>query len=185
MNIWFLRTDKDGYKEDFDISESNKFIYSAHGSCGHQSNSTIQDHKSNIFPKLLISGEELRKSIRSIKQKLIEEGYFSGNETGKKRCDLFISYWVAIMNVGDIVFVRNKKQKIYICMITGYVSEELFDKEGIFQRPVEILNIVSSNSSEQKTELGKILHRTLGRKTLDRNKQEEVKIFVDKYLKGL
>ncbi|MCX7097944.1 MAG: hypothetical protein NTV43_08590 [Methylococcales bacterium] len=185
MNIWFLRTDKDGWNENFDISESNEFIYSAHGSCGNQKNRKIQDQKSNIFPKLLISGEILRKLVRLIKQELIEEGCFSGNEVGKKQCDSIICYWIAVMNIGDIVFVRNKKQDIYICKIAGYISEDFFDKTGAFQRPVEIVKKVSSNASQEKVELDKIWQRTLGRRAIERNTREDVKVFVYNYLKGL
>lgn len=182
-NVWFLRTDRDSWDDNYDISENNKFVYSAHGSCGNQGNHEIQKHKLNIFPELSISGQKLRELIRSIKQGLIDEGYFAADETGKEQCDLFICYWVAVMNIGDIVFVRNKKQEIFICKIIGYVSEEFFDKTGSFQRPVEILKKVSVDSSQEKEELNKIWHRTLGRRTLERNNREEVNTFVYNYLK--
>lgn len=182
-NIWFLRTDKDGefVDEEFDISDTNKFIYSAHGICGYGGKEIIQRNKIKIFPKLLIDDKELRRTVRDVKKELIEAGVIDVTKPGKEQCDLFIWYWIAVMNAGDIAFVRNKKQEIFICRIIGYVSEEFFDAGStldhpIFQRPVEILKKVSPDSSQEIEELKEkeIWHRTLGHKTLEKNNKEEV-----------
>lgn len=185
-NIWFLRTDKDNYNESIDISIETPFIYSLHGICRdiHQENVLIQEQKKNIFPELRIKGQELRKTVRFIKEDLIKNKVFADNGLGKKQCDLFIYYWVAVMQVGDIVFVRNKKQEVFICEITGYVLEEFFDNHGGFQRPVKILERISSNLALDK-ELSKIWHRTLSRRTLEKNSQKYVSDIVFSYINQL
>ena len=113
-NIWFLRTDKDKNGLEFDLSENYQFIYSDHGAC--RGNYDVEKYKKNIFPKLLVKGKELRKSIYEIKEQLIANGKINPNAEGKTQCDLFISYWVTEMMVGDIVFVRNKKQEVFLSL---------------------------------------------------------------------
>jgi len=178
-NIWFLRMDKDGRKEDFDMSESHQFIYSDHGSCGNQSDPKIQNYKKNIFPKMSVSEKELRNFINETKIRLIDSGYINQDDLGKKQCDLFISYWICTMEIGDIVFVRTKKQEVFICQISGYVSEEFFDKYGSFQRPVKLLKKINTDTNE----LDAVLHRTLGRRALERNDKYDVKRIVSNFLK--
>ena len=184
-NIWFLRTDKDGRSIDSDISESNLFIYSDHGSCGNQKKLIIQEYKKNIFPKLLVSTQELRSFIIGVKNKLVADGNISEDDVGKKNCDLFISHWINKMQEGDIVFVRNKKQEVFICKITGYITEKYFDLTGAFQRPVEVLKIISSDNQDEQKKLEIVWHRTLGRKTLERNNDPDVKEIVSGYIDSI
>ncbi len=182
-NIWFIRTDKDGWN-DFDISEDSPFIYSMHGICGNQEYQKVQDYKKNVFPKLLVSGHNLRNFVREVKQDLISIGQFGGEEIGKKQCDLFIYYWIAVMQIDDIVFIRNKKQEVFICQVTGYVLENTFDKFGIFQRPVKILKKISETDAERQ-KLTTIWHRTLGRRTLEINRRHDTRDFIINYLETI
>lgn len=175
-NIWFLRTDKDKNGLEFDLSENYQFIYSDHGTC--RKNYDVEKYKKNIFPKLLVKGKELRKIICEIKKRLIENRKINHDDEGKTQCDLFISYWVTEMMVGDIVFVRNKKQEVFLCEITGYIEEKFFDSRGSFQRPVKILEKISSNTQELKS----MFHRTSGRRTLERNANSGVAKTVSDYL---
>ena len=179
-NIWFLRTDKDDCNN-LDISESNPFIYSVHGICGGINIKKIKEYKNNVFPRLLVSGYELRQFIREIKQDLISSKIISESDIGKKQCDLSICYWIAVMDTNDIVFVRNKNQEVFICQVSGYDSERIFDENGFFQRPVNILKKVSEHDLE-KQKLITIWHRTLGRRTLEINKKDDVRKFVLNYL---
>lgn len=180
-NIWFLRMDKYNLGTQYDMSESNPFIYSVHGICGVENieKKIIKKNKNKVFPKLLIDGRELRDLVRLIKQNLINDGSVDGEDIGKQRCDLAVWYWVAVMEYGDIVFVRNEQDKVFICRITGYVSEEFFNSHGCFRRPVNVLHEVTE---ENISEI--IWNRTCGRKTIERNANEEVKIMVREYLKN-
>lgn len=73
------------------------------------------------------------------------------------------------MEAGDLVFVRNKQSKIYLCRVTGYISEEFFDKHGCFQRPVEILAEITEIMVPSE-----IWRRTQGRKTIERNAKNHI-----------
>jgi hypothetical protein len=177
-NIWFLRTDKDNGSKNSDFSEENTFIYSDHGTCAEDE--VIRKNKHKIFPILDISNHELRKLVRSIKLELVASGKIDLSEPGKSRCDVAICYWIAVMDIGDIVFVRNKQNDVFICKITGYISEAFFDRTGAFQRSVEILQQVSSHSLHER-----IWNRTKSRKTIERNANTEIKELVLQYLNAL
>jgi hypothetical protein len=174
-NIWFLRTDRDNGSKSKDFSYDRPLIYSDHGTCSK--NEIVSKHKHKIFPTLDISGHELRKLVRSIKSELVEMDKINLSEPGKARCDVSICYWIAVMDIGDIVFVRNKQNTVFICEITGYISEAFFDETGGFQRPVEILQQVSSHSLHER-----IWNRTKSRKTIERNANVEIKELVLQYL---
>lgn len=180
-NIWFLRTDKDGWSNCIDVTKYNQFIYSAHGVCRgrdcEEAENLIIDNKPLIFPELKIGRRQLIKLVYSIKEVLIRYGTFEGNEPGKTKCDLFISYWVTEMKEGDIVFVRNKKQEVFICKITGYVLENFFNATGSFQRPVEIIQEVKEADLHED-----IWKRTKGRSTVVRNANSNIKSLVLKHL---
>jgi hypothetical protein len=173
-NIWFIRTDKDDWSADFDISEKNESIYSAHGSC--KRNHIIDKHKKKILPSLSLSAIQLAELIREIKKELIAEELLE--DTEKKRCDVFITYWISTMSIGDIVFVRNKKQELYICKISGYISNYFFDEIGSFKRPVNILQKISQDSISDE-----ILRRTTGRKTIERNANKNIRSLVVEFIK--
>ena len=174
-NIWFLRTDKDGWSKCIDVTKHNQYIYSAHGSCGVKN--VVAKYKSKIFPKLAIDRIELLNLVRLIKEKLKSSGDLDVSEPGKTKCDLFISYWVTEMKEGDIVFVRNKKQEVFICKITGYVLENFFNATGSFQRPVEIIQEVKEADLHED-----IWKRTKGRSTVVRNANSNIKSLVLKHL---
>lgn len=184
MNIWFLRTDKDSDFVNPDISDISKeypFIYSNHGICrGLQNKSKIKKFKKNIFPTLCVNRKELKEFIHEVKEDMVNNGDIDKGD--KEKCDLFLSYWIVEMNIGDIVFVRNKEQKIFICKITGYISEKFFDEYCCIQRPVEILEEIFEDNKALKT----IMHRTKGRKTLERNDNDnsDVEKIVSDYLKS-
>ena len=59
------------------------------------------------------------------------------------------------MDTNDIVFVRNKNQEVFICQVSGYVSERFFDENGFFQRPVNILKKVSEHDLEKQKQYEK------------------------------
>jgi len=166
MNIWFLRMDKDIWNE-HNISENYKFIHSAHGSCGDLD--VVISHKSKIFPELTVNGKDLAKLIREIKEKLIRDKKISLDQSGKRRCDIAVRYWLSVMKVGDLVFVRNKHKKIILSRVTGYISEEFFETYGCFKRPVEILNEITEPMVPPE-----IWRRTKGRKTIERNAKKHV-----------
>ncbi|NNG44551.1 hypothetical protein HJP15_16765 [Pseudoalteromonas sp. NEC-BIFX-2020_002] len=170
MNIWFLRMDKDGWDE-LDLNQNYKYIHSAHGSCGGLD--VALRYKKRCFPELTMNGKELAKFIRSIKQKLIANGLFDLEQSGKRRCDIALRYWLSEMQVDDLVFVRNKQGKVMLCKITGYISEDFFDKRGCFQRPVEILNEIKESVVPSE-----IWGRTQGRKTIERNAKKHITTWV-------
>ncbi|UAB71684.1 hypothetical protein INR79_07250 [Vibrio sp. SCSIO 43132] len=177
MNIWFLRMDKDGW-DDLDLNQNYKYIHSAHGSCGGID--VAHRYKSKLFPELVMRGKELANFIRKAKQKLIEKKLFSLEESGKRRCDIALRYWLLEMKEGDLVFVRNKEEKVILCKITGYISEEFYDRRGCFQRPVEIINEI--NESMVSSE---IWRRTQGRKTIERNAKKHVTDWVVNNIRSL
>lgn len=177
-NIWFIRTDKDGH-DNFDVTAESPFIYSLHGICG-EANSHITKHKDKVFPKLVLGNEELLILVRTIKKQLIDDGIIDPSEGGKARCDLAIRYWIAIMEEGDIVFVRNKQQEVLVCKVTGYVSESFFDKNGSFQRPVEILGSLTKEPIYEE-----IWKRTKRRNTIERNANGVVRALVFDFLRTL
>lgn len=165
-NIWFIRTDKN-IGNLWDVTMDTKFIYSMHGSCvNHKS---TQMYYNMVFPKLTISRNELMKIVRIIKN---EE-----HVSGKFHCDLSVAYWLAVMDVGDIVFVRGSAEDVYVCVITGYVLESIFQAHGVFARPIKIFNKTSVDSINPK-----IWNRTLGRKTIERNNNKEIEDLVYEYL---
>ena len=166
MNIWFLRMDKYRLGEQC-LSESHEFIYSAHGSCGISD--VAKKYKNKIFPELTLNGKELAKLIRSIKEKLIRDKQISLDESGKRRCDIAIRYWLSVMKVGDLVFVRNKQNKVILSSVTNYISEEFFDTYGCFKRPVKIINEITESMVTPE-----IWRRTQGRKTIERNAKKHI-----------
>lgn len=173
-NIWFIRMDKD-WLEGVDINENAPFIHSVHGSCGQLEMAKKQ--KPFIFPSLSLDEKKLSTHIQSIKETLIKKGVIDDSLPGKQGCILAIRYWLSIMKEGDIVLVKNKLNTIYLCRVTGYVSEDFFDTHGCFQRPVKILQKV------QKTSIHKdIWKRTQGRKTIERNKQKHITQLIKKHL---
>ena len=196
-NIWFLRTDSFEWNKTIDSKYTDidtktwpeqlekkkrhlknkiiSYIYSAHGICADEP--AVKQYKSNIFPELTKSPEELREDIRQIKQDLVKAGKLDLNEGGKKRCDVIICYWIADMGIGDIVFVRNQQNEVLICRITGYVLEDFFDKENAFAREVAILDRVT-----EQTVTANIWDRTKGRKALERNADEDIRTSVIKYM---
>lgn len=165
-NIWFIRSDKnEGNLWDFTMD--TKFIYSMHGSC--VSHNSAEKYYKMVFPKLAVSRNELMKLVRTIKN---EEGVI-----GKLHCDLSIAYWLAVMDVGDIVFVRGSAEDVYVCAITGYVLESIFQAHGVFARPITLFKKTSIDSISPK-----IWNRTLGRKTIERNNNKEIESLVYEYL---
>lgn len=153
--------DKDNWN-DLNLTFETPFIHSMHGSCGDIA--LALEYKDDIFPKLSISEQSLSKKILSIKNTLIENGAFNETQLGKQRCDLAIIYWLSRMKIDDIVFARNKLGEVFLCKVTGYVSEDFFVSYGCFQRPVKILQKLSESMMN-----GDIWHRTQGRKTIERN----------------
>ncbi|SHO57955.1 hypothetical protein [Vibrio quintilis] len=177
MNIWFLRMDKDGWRE-IDLSESYSYIHSAHGSCGDLD--TALAHKDEIFPELRLNGKQLAKKIREIKENLAKEEKINLEQSGKRRCDLAIRYWLQVMKSGDLVFVRTKQGTVILCRVTGYISEEFFTKRGCFQRPVQILGEVAECMVPAR-----LWRRTLGRKTIERNARKPISDWVAENYKSL
>lgn len=176
-NIWFIRTDKDYWTDCEDFSIQNPYIFSGHGSCGRK-HIEIDKLKGEVFPEPdNFNIKDLRQKICDIKQILIDRGDFDIKSTGKKKCDLFIAYWIAVMSIGDIVFIRNKKQEVYITKIKGYISESFFEHSGSFQRPVEVLGKVNSETSDER-----LWKRTIGRQTLVRNANNIIRELVESYL---
>ena len=169
--------DKDGWSE-LDLNQDYKFIHSAHGSCGGVD--VAKRYKHMLFPELTLKGKELAKFIRTIKQKLIVNGLFDLEQSGKRRCDIALRYWLSEMKLGDLVFVRNKQGKVILCKITGYISEEFFDKRGCFQRPVEILSEIDESMVHSE-----IWNRTQGRKTIERNAKKHITDWVTSNYKSL
>lgn len=176
-NIWFIRTDKDGM-DNIDVTEQSPYIYSMHGICGDSD--YVKEYKSKIFPKLVLSESELRSLVISIKNQLIEDGKIDTEEKSKVRCDLAIANWLARMEEEDIVFVRNKQQKVIVGRVTGYVSKAFFDEHGFFQRPIEILAFLKNEHPYQK-----LWQRTNGRKTIERNANRKIRTSVLDFLKTL
>jgi hypothetical protein len=170
MNIWFIRMDKDGWK-DLDLNESSPYIYSAHGSCGDLD--VAIKHKHLIFPELSLSGKDLAKLVRDIKLSLVDAGKIRLEDSGKRRCDLAIRYWLSIMKVGDLAFVRTKQGKVILCRVTGYISEDFFMQKGCFRRPVHILGEITEDMLPSN-----IWSRTLGRKTIERNRKKVISSWV-------
>ncbi|WP_029849761.1 hypothetical protein [Vibrio parahaemolyticus] len=171
MNIWFIRMDKDGWK-DLDLSENSPYIYSAHGSCGDLDVAT--KHKHLIFPELSLSGKDLAKLVRDIKLSLVDAGKIKLEDSGKRRCDLAIRYWLSIMKAGDLAFVRTKKGKVILCRVTGYISEDFFMQQGCFKRPVQILAEITEDMVPSD-----IWNRTFGRKTIERNAKKVISSWVE------
>jgi len=166
MNIWFLRMDKYTLEEDC-FSGSDTFIHSAHGSCGNVD--IAKKHKGLFFPKLTKTGKELAKLIREIKEKLIEDDHISLEQSGKRRCDIAIRYWLSVMQIGDLVFIRNKQDKVVFARVTGYICEDFFDSYGCFKRPVEIISQINEQMIPAE-----IWRRTKGRKTIERNAKKHI-----------
>jgi len=175
MNIWFLRMDKDGWDE-FDLSENYKYIHSIHGSCRKPNGNLdlVHKHKNKIFPEFTLNGRVLARLVRSIKQKLIFEGKIDERQSGKRRCDIAIRYWLSVMDTGDLVFARNKQGKVILCRISGYISEDFFDRYGCFQRPVEIIKEITESMVPSE-----IWRRTQGRKTIERNAKNHITNLVE------
>jgi len=169
--------DKDGWN-DLDLSEHYKYIHSAHGSCGDLD--MAMEHKDLILPRLTLSVKDLAKLIRSTKEKLIVSGRIDEKQSGKRRCDVAIRYWLSVMDTCDLVFVRNKKGKVVLCRVTGYISEKFFEERGCFQRPVEILQEITESMVPAE-----IWQRTQGRKTIERNAKKHVSDWVVSNYKSL
>lgn len=180
-NIWFLRTDKDDWGADFDTTVSNPNIFSAHGSCVIDQ-SILEEHENKFFPELNLSKQELKSLIYSVKSHLTKSGVLDTNEESKNRCDLTICNWIYDMEVGDIVFVRNKCSQIIICKINSYLSHAFLREHRAFQRGVKILDSLSISDKAQMEAIAPILHRTAGRKTLEKNNNQEVRSFVQKFI---
>jgi hypothetical protein len=172
-NIFFLRMDKDAFKE-HDLSRQYPYIHSIHGICGKRD--LIKQQKDRIFPRLELSERDLLEHIYKLKQNLINAGELDEKAPGKQRCDLAIKYWLKTMQVGDAVFVRNQTNQLYLCKIAGYVEEEFFDKHGCFQRKVADIELL--DESFIPTE---ILSRTYGRKTIEKNACEVVNTVFNSY----
>ena len=160
----------------FDLTEKTPFIHSVHGSCGNKE--LTSKYKQMIFPELSVSDQDLTKSVASIKRKLIESNDLNEFQLSKRRCDLAIRYWLSIMKVGDLVFVRNKINEVYLCKVSDYVSEKFFDSYGCFQRPVEILQKLSESMVHKE-----LWHRTHSRKTIERNAKTAIVSLVKMHLK--
>lgn len=179
-NIWFLRTDKMTHIED--ISLKNPFIYSQHGVCAKKEINNLPsviNFKNQIFPKVSISGHKIYDVITEIKEELIQKGII---EYEPKQCNYTIWCWVSVMDIGDIVFVRNGFDSIYVCEISGYVSKEFLDKNGYFGRPVRILKEWKNGVGTE--EIKEILHRTVGRKTLEKNAKSIVTKLISEHIEG-
>ncbi|KOP37710.1 hypothetical protein DBB36_13615 [Flavobacterium sp. WLB] len=179
-NIWFLRTDKMTHIKD--ISTDNPFIYSQHGVCAEKEINKLQsviEFKKQIFPKALISGRQIRNIVYEIKNELIKDRYITYEP---KQCDYFIWCWISGMDIGDIVVVRNSKNEIFICEINDYVSEKFLDENGYFGRSVRIIK--EWKKEAEATEIKEIIHRILGRRTLERNANNVVKKVIEKHIEG-
>ena len=177
MNIWFIRMDKDGWK-DLDLNENSPYIYSAHGSCGDLEVATKYKHL--IFPKLSLSGKDLAKLVLDIKLSLVDAGKIKLEDSGKRRCDLAIRYWLSVMQAGDLVFVRTKQGKVILCRVTGYISEDFFMQQGCFKRPVNILGEITECMLPIS-----IWNRTFGRKTIERNAEKVISSWVESNIEAL
>lgn len=167
--IWFLRTDKDDFSGMVDISNNAPYIYSAHGICALES-PNHKPAKQGIFPKLQLSEKEVRDLVHREKLIQVESGSFNSSDRGKTYCDVVICYWIAVMRCNDIVFVRNKQNDLYVCRISGYLSEDIFDKFGLFARPVEIIATIHPDNTNAISKFDGFWHRTLGRRTIERNR---------------
>lgn len=164
-NIWFLRMDKN-VLEDYQFCKHNPFIHSLHGSCEPQGKNS--QYGERVLPKPPVDRRELSELIESRKRELIERG---GLRLGEKpRCYLAIVYWLSEMKEGDFVLVKVAGETVFLCRITGYVSEEFFYEFGLFQRPVEILQQLSPSLVHED-----LWRRTQGRKTIERNAKLHVK----------
>ncbi|MEZ8463877.1 hypothetical protein AB6D04_06420 [Vibrio splendidus] len=167
-NIFFLRMDKDTVPTEPTFSNQHPYIHSVHGTCGNED--LVREQGSIIFPKLEISERGLIERIYKLKQDLIENNELDGSAPGKQRCDLAIKYWLKTMQVGDFVFVRNQVNELYLCQVASYVQKCFFDKHGCFQRRVENIQLVDESSVPVE-----IIHRTYGRKTIEKNACKVVK----------
>ncbi len=173
-NIWFLRMDKN-ILEGQELNRDKEYIHSIHGTCGDKE--LALRYANLIFPEKSISDQELSEKVMSIKKELIEKGLIDENQQGKRRCDVAIRYWVSVMQAGDIAFVRTRYNDVFLCEVTGYVSESFFKEHGCFQRPVKILQNITENDVHEY-----VWRRTQGRKTIERNAKRSVADLVTKYL---
>jgi hypothetical protein len=159
-NVWFLRMDKyEHANSDFDPELG--LIRSEHGSC--DAKGTALEHKDSLFP-LLLSGEEVTELVLDIKKKLIEDGSFDFDEPGKRRCDVAIRYWISVMKIGDLVVIRAKNNKVFICEISSYISESFFLDRCCFERTVTKIKELSESMVSKE-----LWKRTQSRKTIERN----------------
>ncbi|KQH86673.1 hypothetical protein [Vibrio furnissii] len=171
-NIFFLRMDKDIVASDPTFSPQYPYIHSVHGTCGNRE--LIKQQASIIFPRLELSERELLDRIYKLKQELIANDDLDEKAPGKQRCDLAIKYWLKTMQVGDVVFVRNQANQLYLCQVASYVQKGFFDEHGCFQRKVENVQLIDESSVPSE-----IINRTYGRKTIEKNACEAVKtVFV-------
>jgi len=184
-NIWFIRTDKDSRRKNDnfkDFSENNRKIFTEHGVCPKdvpvELQKKIDDFKESLFPQPKnLNTMKIRRKVIEIKNDLVDSGCLELNEQGKKSCDRIIAYWIAEMAIGDIVFVRNVNQEVFVCKIEGYILEENLKEYDYFSRPVEILQRVEYGSVPEK-----LWKRTMGRSSLVRNADWKVKEHVLEYL---
>lgn len=179
-NIWFLRTDKMTHIKD--ISTDNPFIYSQHGVCAKEEINdlpSVINFKKQIFPRVSISARKIYDIVTEIKEEFIEKGII---DYKPKNCNYTIWCWISVMDIGDIVFVRNGSGSIYACEISGYVCKEFLDKNGYFGRAVRILKEWKNGVGTE--EINEILHRTSGRKTLEKNGNSTVTKVVSEHIEG-
>ena len=107
------------------LSEGSEgVIFSDHGVCNPEKDEVYKSYRNKLFPILRLTRDELALNVRDIKAKLIKNGY--SDLIKKERCDLAICYWIADMQVDDIVFVRTPQQRVFLCKIKSYICERCF-----------------------------------------------------------
>lgn len=151
-NIWFVRMDLNTHPWDF--NEENPYICSNHGTCA--SDEVFEYYKPMIFPNTVMSISDIRNCVKKIK---LEEGI-----ENKDGCDLAISYWILIMNKGDIVFIRNRINEVYLGIINSYLSEFNYQTHKRFSRHVNIIKRVDETLISKD-----VYKRTSSRKAIERN----------------
>lgn len=171
-NIWFVRMDKQDHNSEF-FEGGQSFIFSDHGTClpkGAESNERLIGIRDKIFPNLMMSHRGVTELVQSIKAE-----YYVNTE--KQRCALAVIYWISIMKESDVVVLRAKHDKVYLCEITDYIDEDVFNEEKRFARPVKVIKQLDSYTTSEL-----IWNRTLGRKTVERNANSNIRRLTFEFL---
>ena len=177
LDIMWMRDDDDKDKEVETINIDKPYVYSMHGQYGDEVIKAVEKHFGTLdLPaiKKTHSSAEFQRKLREIKKDLNFK-----NVEGKEKCIFVIIYWVYVMNVLDIVFVKKGDGYFYICEIISE-AETHKHRDGLCcKRYIKLLAKLSKKDFMEQ--LGSVF-KGRGRRTLERIKSDKHRVEINNFL---